>query len=333
MSGELILSGSPDSEIVSVADNHFYGLQQNPALQYIASLRSRLSQRVMFSFLSVLARHFGYTGVRDCDWTSLSNFHIQAFIAASLKEGRSPATINTYLAAIRGVARAAWRSKIASREYYDLVRDVKPVRGSRLAKTEVMSDDEVRALLQLCLSDPEPSGLRDAAIFSVATGCGLRRTELVSLSRSSVNMASGSLRVLGKGNKERQAFMPPSTIKMVREWMDFQRDYWHERSIFSSDSDTPLFPRIRRHSFITNDFMCSDSIRFLLSKRLSEAGLEGKNPHILRHTFATKLLDNGEDIFTVKEAMGHSNIATTQRYDRRGLKKVIDAASRLDFGL
>ncbi|MCV5688813.1 site-specific integrase, partial [Escherichia coli] len=90
------------------------------------------------------------------------------------------------------------------------------------------------------------------------------------------------------------------------------------------------FPRIRRFDDVTGERMSDQAIYHILETRRVEAGLEMFAPHDLRRTFASSMLDNGEDIVTVKDAMGHSSIATTQKYDRRGDERLKRASQRLD---
>lgn len=330
---ELVLSSDVrEVEGQLLAEHQIFTLRGNPALQYITSLQSHLSKKVMTSLLDVVARYLGYSGIRDCDWVSISNYHVMAFVSDSINAGKAPSTINTYLAAIRGVARAAWRSKMISRDQLDRILDVSAVRGTRLAKGGALDADEIKALIQICLSDTSPRGIRDCALFSLSIGCGLRRSELIALTRGDVDLKYEVIRVLGKGNKEREAYMPPAVTNFLQTWMEYQSNYWLSKIGVAAEDSMPLFPRIKRHDVVTNEFITSQAVWYLLKERLKIGGMEDRSPHDLRRTFATILLDQGEDIFTVQQAMGHSNVATTQKYDRRGVKNVMSAAKKFNLG-
>ncbi|HDW2768016.1 TPA: tyrosine-type recombinase/integrase, partial [Klebsiella pneumoniae] len=150
---------------------------------------------------------------------------------------------------------------------------------------------------------------------------GLRRSEIVALDMGSMIYKDRALKVLGKGNKERMAYVPGGAWKRLDKWVEEVR----------GTHEGPLFPRIRRFDDVTGERMSDQAIYHILETRRVEAGLEMFAPHDLRRTFASSMLDNGEDIVTVKDAMGHSSIATTQKYDRRGDERLKRASQRLDI--
>lgn len=125
--------------------------------------------------------------------------------------------------------------------------------------------------------------------------------------------------MLGKGNKERLAFMPMGTWQRLRTWIDDVR----------GEKDGPLFTRIRRFDTLTNDRLTDQAVYHVLQVRQRRAGIAKCAPHDLRRTFATAMLDNGEDLITVKDAMGHASVTTTQQYDRRGEARLRMARERL----
>ncbi|EEW42926.1 hypothetical protein HMPREF0484_1044 [Klebsiella pneumoniae subsp. rhinoscleromatis ATCC 13884] len=93
----------------------------------------------------------------------------------------------------------------------------------------------------------------------------------------------------------------------------------------------PLFTRIRRFDTLTNDRLTDQAVYHVLQVRQRQAGIAKCAPHDLRRTFATAMLDNGEDLITVKDAMGHASVTTTQQYDRRGEARLRTARDRLDL--
>jgi site-specific recombinase XerD len=234
---------------------------------------------------------------------------------------RAPATINTYLAALKGVALEAWTMKQIDTDSFQHIKQVRSVRGSRLPKGRALENHEVRALFSTCERDRSSKGLRDAAILGVLLGCGLRRSEVVALDTESVITRDRALRVLGKGNKERIAYAPDGAWQRLMRWVEEVR----------GEQLGPLFQRIRRFDDVTADRMTDQAIYHILETRRIEAGLEKFAPHDLRRTFASAMLDNGEDIITVKDAMGHASVTTTQKYDRRGDERLKQASRRLEF--
>lgn len=295
-----------------------------PAAAYLVSLQSKQSQLVMASFLSVVARIIGkevglpLQSFRDYDWSGLNRTQIQAIMGKLGDAGRSPATINTYLYAMRGVVREAWALGYVTHEHYQHCQSVKTVRGSRLPKGQVLQEDDISALLQVCSSDSSEVGVRDLAIFCLMLATGLRRAEVVSLEISGLNRVSGELRVLGKGNKERLAHLPPSILKHVNYWVDQVR----------GDAEGPLFCRILKGGQVTESGLSSSAILYLLDKRCQEAGIPLFSPHDLRRTFATMLLNEGEDLLVIRDAMGHCSVEITERYIVRDMSHVRAAVNK-----
>jgi len=154
-------------------------------------------------------------------------------------------------------------------------------------------------------------------------GCGLRRSEAVSLSYSDIITQERVLKVIGKGNKQRLAYVPEGTWHRLQIWIDQVR----------GEAPGPLFTRIRRFDFLTNDLLTDQAVYHILRVRQQQAGIERWAPHDLRRTFATAMLENGEDLITVKDAMGHASVTTTQQYDRRGETRLQSARDRLNLVL
>lgn len=293
--------------------------ERNPALAYLMSLSSKRSRRTMATCLNLAAQILGYDGLHSYPWRELRRHHVQAVRERLSSMGRAPATINTYIAALKGVALEAWGMKQLDTDRYLHIKQIRPVRGSRLPRGRALEDPEITQIICTCENDKTVRGVRDAAILSILFGCGLRRSELVALNFEDVLWQEEAIRVLGKGNKQRLAFMPDGVVERLRTWIDEVR----------GDQPGALFTRIRRGDDVTSTRLTDQGIYYILDVRRQEAGVEKASPHDARRTYATKLFDNGEDIKTVMDAMGHANINTTQIYDRRGEARLKRASKRL----
>ena len=275
----------------------------------------------MSSFLSIVAAMLGSSSMDTCSWGSLRRHHVMAVTELLRDTGRATATVNTYLSALKGVAKEAWMLRLMDVESFQHIRSVRNLRGSRLPRGRALPPVEIRALFEACKTDKSSLGVRDAAILAVILGCGLRRSEAVGLNLSDVVTSERALRVLGKGNKERMSYMPAGTWQRLQFWIDQVR----------GEQPGPLFTRIRRFDTLTNDRLTDQAVYHILLVRQKQAGIEKCAPHDLRRTFATAMLDNGEDLITVKDAMGHASVTTTQQYDRRGEGRLKTARDRLDL--
>ena len=147
------------------------------------------------------------------------------------------------------------------------------------------------------------------ALFALMLGCGLRRAECVRLEMKNWDCISRSFCFIGKGNKERRVFLPKKLNRIIDEWLGVR-----------GLEDGIFFPRIcpgADHSKFIFREMQPSSIYRILQKR-AELALIGKvRPHDLRRTFATRMLEQGCDLFILQRAMGHTSVATTARYDFR----------------
>lgn len=294
-------------------------LALNPAAAYLMSLGSERSRQTMRSFLNIVADMLGAPDLLTCQWSQLRRQHVQAILAKLRQAGRAPATINTYLAALKGVALEAWTLKQLDTDSYQHIKQVRAVSGSSLGRGRALGKDEIKDLICTCESDTSCRGVRDAAIISIMLGCGLRRSEVVALNYESIDWAQGSLVVLGKGRKQRVAYMPEGSRERLQRWVEEVR----------GNDPGPLFTRIRRYDDVTNHRLSDQAIYYILQERRLEAALDSIAPHDLRRTFATTLLKEEVDIRTVQRAMGHANIATTAIYDLRDDEALRQASQKI----
>ena len=289
----------------------------SPARAYLLSLNSHRSRQTMASFLNIVAVMLGAASLESCSWGSLRRHHVMAVTELLRDTGRATATVNTYLSALKGVAKEAWMLRLMDVESFQHIRAVRNLRGSRLPSGRALPQGEIRALFAVCEADRSCLGARDAAML----GCGLRRSEVVSLDLRDVVTQDRALRVLGKGNKERLAYVPAGAWQRLQIWIDEIR----------GETPGPLFTRIRRFGDVTLNRLTDQAVYHILQVRQGQAGITKCSPHDLRRTFATAMLDNGEDLITVKDAMGHASVTTTQQYDRRGEQRLQDARDRLNL--
>ncbi|MFZ9401960.1 MAG: tyrosine recombinase XerC [Ilumatobacteraceae bacterium] len=170
-----------------------------------------------------------------------------------------------------------------------------PSDKGRLPK--VLTAEQLRALLEHHPQEhPRWRHLRDDAVVEMLYGSGLRVSELCSLDVDSIDARRGVVRVMGKGNKERQVPVSKPAVEAVRDWLKARREVLaDEIALFLNHRGKRITPR---------------DVRRLIDDR----AVSPTHPHALRHTFATHLLDNGADLRAVQELLGHADVATTQRY-------------------
>lgn len=289
----------------------------NPAAVYLSSLAPS-GRRTMLSHLKSVATILGYSDPAIVPWHELRFQHFAAIKARLEERGLAPTTINHTLSALRGVTHAAVSLRMMTADQYQAIKDVKRARGERLPAGRAISEKERTAILTGCRNDPSPFGVRDGAIFGTLYCTGVRRSELVGLDLADYDAGQESLRVRGKGNKERLVYLADDAVTWLEAWLDVR-----------GREPGPLFYTMHKSGRVCGDRLTAQGLYMLLQKRLAQASVTHLSPHDLRRSFISDLLDAGADIATVQKLAGHSNVSTTGRYDRRGEKTKKQAAKTL----
>jgi integrase/recombinase XerC len=235
----------------------------------------------------------------------------------------SPLTVKAYsedlsqfidFAEKQGVTESSDVTPVLLRSFFrDLARvraiDQSPATGLRTVKQDkrlpkFLNEPEIEALL--AAPDETPLGLRDKALLELLYSSGIRAAELASLTVQQLDLPNGMVRVVGKGNKERVTLLGSKSVEAMVAYLDAGRGKLLEKSDKKTDI---LF--VNRYGVAISD----RGIRKIFDKYCGQVALHLKiTPHVLRHTFATHLLNNGADLRLVQELLGHSSLATTQLY-------------------
>jgi integrase/recombinase XerC len=175
-----------------------------------------------------------------------------------------------------------------------------------------LTRDETRILLEHPF-DPSALGARNKAILEMLYATGMRVSELTSLNMANLSIESRLIRVTGKGDKMREVVFGTLAAKALNEYLDRRSE------LLAPASEEPaLFLNFR------GGRLSSRSVARMLRKRLLQVGLACNiSPHSLRHTFATHMLNNGADIRSLQELLGHSSLSTTQKYTRVGVEELM----------
>lgn len=290
------------------------GRDTDPVAVYLAGLNPN-SRRTMLAALGTIAQ----LGLGDetatawnVPWSQLRFAHTQA-VRSALADKYAHTTANRMLSAMRGVLKAAWKLGLMTAEDYQKAASVESIQGETLPSGRALSSGELVGLLNTC--EVVSLDIRDAAIFSVLYGCGLRRAELVALNIADYKMEEKELVVRGKGNKQR-AVPLGHAVPAINDWL-----------MIRGEEEGPLFWGLGNRN--QGQRLTDQAIYNMLRKRAKQAGVKNLSPHDFRRTFVGDLLDAGADIATVQKMAGHASPTTTSRYDRRGQKARHQAASLL----
>lgn len=285
-------------------------MSRKPAAVYLASLAPGSRPAMLGALDTIAGLLTGNPDARglalDFNWPAL-RFQHTAAIRAQLAELYSAAYASKMLSALRGVLKAAWRLGLMSADDYQRAADVPSVSGSTLPRGRALQAGEIKSLLMVCAADPSAAGARDAAMLALLRVCGLRRAELCALDVSDFEPTTGELKILGKRNKQRLAYVTNGAADALADWLAVR-----------GSAPGPLFCPVNRGGRITIRRMHPEAVFNLLAKRAAQANVKELSPHDLRRTFVSDLLDAGADISTVQRLAGHASVNTTARYDRRG---------------
>jgi len=274
---------------------HFLEKEKRGSVHTLRCYRSDLNQ--LQRFLTEKYDHHELVGIEgDC---------IRAWVVHMMQEGRSPRTIHRKVSAFRTFNRYARRMSFTDRD---------PSSGVTLPKLEkrvreVVPERNMEALLDSSIFMDSWSGLRDRLMMTLLYETGIRQDELIRLKHADVQVNRKTIKVSGKGAKERMIPVSESLLDLAEEYM--RNRPGDSDFLIVTDSGRELYPAFvyrRVNHYITET-----------------SSLSKCSPHVIRHSFATHLLNRGADINAVKELLGHSSLNATQHYTHVTTGRLKDA--------
>ncbi len=268
---------------------HDRNLSENSIRAYLADLESMLN-------------HINQLGITE--FAQLELNHLRSWLANLQSRGAARASITRRVVSIRAFtywgAKHGWLPR-------DIGRDLVAPKPERILPEilDITSASQVvEALHQRAIEEPTPGNIRDMAIVEVLYASGIRVSELTGLELSSIDYERSTLRVIGKGNKERVVPIGGPAMRAIDRWIKEARP-----KFLSNQSESALFIGARGKRI---DQRVVRDIVYEATESLGDR--ERLGPHALRHSAATHLLEGGADLRTVQEILGHSSLATTQIY-------------------
>jgi integrase/recombinase XerC len=271
----------------------------NKYINYLEAERNA-SRYTVRNYTHDLLDFFSY--LKDSEVTSLSEVDkqiLRGYLSRLVQDGFAKVSISRKLSAIRSFYRYLLREKLVATS--PVAQTSSPKLDKRLP--DFLTPVETVRLLEA--SDlATPQGLRDRALMELLYASGLRVSELVSLDLGQVNLNTGEIRVWGKGAKERVVLMgKPAALAL---------------NAYLSQGRPRLLGKKKNNALLINrdgGRLTGRSIQRILTKYARVAGIKKRvHPHMLRHTFATHLLDGGADLRVVQELLGHESLVSTQIY-------------------
>jgi integrase/recombinase XerD len=267
-------------------------------LNYVRVERG-LAPNTVAAYHRDLEKFADFCQLRKLSLTKVSRQHIVDFLGTLYAHKLDSRSIARQLVTVRNFFRFLRQENVIQREPTEHIET--PKVWKRLPK--FLTLEEVERLLSVS-ADRTPLDLRNKAMLEVLYATGLRVSELIGLRVSDVQLEAGYLRCVGKGNKERVVPLGRSATRALEEYLQHARP-----KLASSRSVSQIFLSRRGTAMTRQNFWR------LLRQRASAAGVRPRlTPHVLRHSFATHLLERGADLRSVQLLLGHADISTTQIY-------------------
>ena len=279
------------------ADTEFFRTFLPIYIDYL-TVEKGLAKNSLASYENDLRKFGVWLAGKDTELASVDRLQIVRYFQALRKAGISARSVARALAAIRGLFRFLVTEKHVKHDPTENLEN--PKLWSTLPKA--LQPNEVEALLA-APDRTTPQGLRDAAMLELLYATGLRVSELIRVKVEDVVLDHGFLRTIGKGSKERIVPFGDTARDVIVAFIE------RGRSAFNKKNDPHLFLTSRGRPMTRQAFWMK------VEKYARQAGIATHvSPHVLRHSFATHLLENGADLRSVQMMLGHADISTTQIY-------------------
>jgi integrase/recombinase XerC len=275
-------------------------------LSYL-NLQKRFSPLTTKNYAIDLKQFFNFLNqeVYDSRLTEISYQHVRSFIASLIDKKKSTVSVNRKISCLKSFFKYALKNNLISNN------PMQKIQGPKTPKRlpVFIDENQIEKIFNQLKFDSGFEGIRNKLLIDVLYQTGLRRAELINLKETDLDLISLQLKVLGKRNKER---IIPFSIHLKRSIQDYLNAK-QENNLINSF----LFVNLK------NIQLSPQALTKIVSDILSEVTTnKKKSPHVLRHTFATHLLNRGADINAVKELLGHANLSATQIYTHNTIEKL-----------
>lgn len=274
----------------------------------------RYSEHTVLSYKTDLSQFSSYCSkvYKINELILIKHTIVRSWIVERMENGDSEKTINRKISSLRSFFNFSKRKKLINKN--PMVKIVAPKVPKRLP--EFVRAETLEKIFDNLNEDNSYANLRDMLIVELLYSTGIRRAELISLKDSNIKFDDGLMKVLGKGNKERLIPLSNLLLKKLKRLIVLKNESFELvlEYLFLTDKGRKVYPK-----FIYN------KVRGILSLVTT---VKKRSPHILRHSFATHLTNNGADINAIKELLGHANLAATQIYTHNSISKLKDVYSK-----
>lgn len=279
-----------------------------PAELYLASLNTWQSRKAARDSLQRITRILKKPDWQTLPWEKLTAQET-TYVRAIVVRDSAAATARLTISVLRGVLRQAFRLGLMDAEAFQRAIDLPRIQGSSPAKGRALAEEEIKKLSDYIATIKDPRGSMVNAVFAAALGGGLRREELATLRAGALSADGAFLNVAGKGKRARLQKLPPWAGEAIRRWLALRvgLGLTTDRLFVQGQGGGP---------FVADAPMKVKDVWYLVTETGQRAGITHFTPHDLRRTFATRMLEI-VDLSQTQKLMGHSDVSTTIRYDKR----------------
>ena len=275
---------------------HYLKFEKRYASHTLTAYQHDLEQ-----FRDFLLKEYGNTNLK-----AITHFHTRGWLAGMKGNKQTARTINRKISSLNSYYKYMLRLGFTDKN------PVRQLHAQRLPERLpiYLKESESKFLLEEVQFGPGFRGFTDRLICELLYATGMRRNELQQLRESDIEWSLNQVRILGKGNKERLVPVSPALLDSFRDYLAEKRklEKFDEKYFFNLQNGSQLY---------------AGYIYRIVTKYLGETTtLKKKSPHVLRHTFATHLLNNGANIQAIKDLLGHSSLAATQVYTHNNIDKL-----------
>lgn len=275
-------------------------------LSYL-NLQKRFSPLTTKNYAIDLKQFFNFLNqeVYDSRLSEISYQHVRSFIASLIDKKKSTVSVNRKISCLKSFFKYALKNNLISNN------PMQKIQGPKTPKRlpVFIDENQIEKIFNQLKFDSGFEGIRNKLLIDVLYQTGLRRAELINLKETDLDLISLQLKVLGKRNKERIIPFSIHLKRSIQEYLNAKQ----ENNLINSF----LFVNLK------NIQLSPQALTKIVSEILSEVTTnKKKSPHVLRHTFATHLLNRGADINAVKELLGHANLSATQIYTHNTIEKL-----------
>lgn len=289
---------------------------------YLNSCSSGKSQERIASELRRLAKLLCIPSVDEIDWLHFSRASVVDLLGRPELKKRKASAQNFTLSVIKRLCEEACYAQLLPDTLYLAIKRIPNFRGIRCPSPTCLTQDEMSKMLRNCAEEKSIKGIRDAAILAVGLGCGLRRSEIAQLRLSNIDFSNQLLCIIGKGNRERYIGLNRNVQTYLQQWLTL-------RGI--GGCPYCFVPLDRGTNLVTSRPLNDETIYLVVQKRSRCALGRTVSTHDLRRAFASHMLSRNVDINTLRLIMGHSDIRTTQIYDRRDELSRISSVAQISL--